>query len=184
MNSAGLQKCIENLDEYTKKWGLVLSMKKTRCVIFSETKMKNAKEVPFIYNNEPIPFETFYKYLGVEIANNCEFNIVKKERNNKARKAIFSIRQALATSGSVLVRLAMKLFDSKIEPTLTYGSIIWGIENRNNTIIIDGLKEVEREATKSQVAKVSRECFRNNLEPELELIKRIGRKNKDKLIRF
>ena len=73
----------------------------------------------------------------------------------------------------------MKLFDSKIEPTLTYGSIIWGIENSNNTIIIDGLKEVEREATKSQVAKVLRECFRNNLEPELELIKRIGRKNKD-----
>ena len=104
-------------------------MKKTRCVIFSKTKTKYVKEVPFIYNDEPIPFETFYKYLGVEIANNCEFNIVKKERNIKARKAIFSIRQALATSGNVSVKLAMKLFDSKIEPILTYGSVIWGIEN-------------------------------------------------------
>ena len=113
MNSAGLQKCIENLEEYTKKWGLMLSMKKTRCVIFSKTKTRYAKEVPFIYNNEPIPFETFYKYLGVEIANNCEFNIVKKERNIKARKAIFSIRQALAASGNVSVKLAMKLFGSK-----------------------------------------------------------------------
>ena len=82
MNSAGLQKCIEHLEEYIKKWGLVLSMKKTRCVIFSKTKTRYAKEVPFIYNNGPIPFETFYKYLGVEIANNCEFNIVKKERKH------------------------------------------------------------------------------------------------------
>ena len=64
----------------------------------------------------------------------------------------------------------MKQFDSKIEPILTYGSIIWGIENSNNTIIIDGLKEVERETTENQVAKVFRECYRDNLEPELELI--------------
>ena len=53
----------------------------------------------------------------------------------------------------------MKRFDSKIEPILTYGSIIWGIENSNNTIIIDGLKEIEQETTKNQVAKVFRECF-------------------------
>ena len=101
---------------------------------------------------------------------------MKKERNIKARKAIFSIRQALATSGNASVKLAMKLFNSKIEPILTYGSIIWGIENSNNTIIIDGLKEVEQETTKNQVAKVFRECFRDNFEPELELIKRIGKK--------
>ena len=66
----------------------------------------------------------------------------------------------------------MKLFDSKIEPILTYGGTIWGIENSNNTIIIDGLYEVEREATKNQVAKVLRECFGDNLEPELERIAR------------
>ena len=130
-------------------------------------------------NQSHLKDETFYKYLGVEIAINCEFNIVKKERNIKARKAVFSIRQALATSGNVSVKLAMKLFDSKIEPILTYGSIIWGIENSNNTIIIDGLKEVEQETTKNQVAKVFRECFRDDLEPELGLIKRIGRKNKN-----
>ena len=82
---------------------------------------------------------------------------MKKERNIKARKAIFLIRQALATLGNISVELAMKLFDSKIEPILTYGSIIWGIENSNNTIIIDGLKEVEQETTKNQVAKVFRE---------------------------
>ena len=124
-------------------------MKKTRCVIL-KTKTRYAKEVPFVYINKPIPSETLYKYLGVEIANNCGFNIVKKERNIKTRKEIFSIIQALATSGNVSIKLAMKLFDSKIEPMLTYGSIIWEIENSNNTIIIDGLKEVEREATKTK----------------------------------
>ena len=73
----------------------------------------------------------------------------------------------------------MKLFDSKIEPMLIYSSIIWGIENSNNTIIIDGLKEVKQKTTKNQVAKAFRECLRDNLEPELELIKQVGRKNKN-----
>ena len=73
----------------------------------------------------------------------------------------------------------MKLFDSKIEPMLIHSSIIWGTENSNNTIIINGLKEVKQETTKNQVAKVFRECFRDNLERELELIKQTGRKNKN-----
>ena len=41
-----------------------------------------------MYDNEPIPFETFYKYLGVEISKKCEFDIVKKERTAKAQNAI------------------------------------------------------------------------------------------------
>ena len=38
-------------------------------------------------------------------------------------------------------KLAMSLFDSKIEPILTYGSIMWGIENCNNSVIIKDLRE-------------------------------------------
>ena len=88
LSASGLQKCIENLQQFAKQWGLVVSMKKTRCVIFSKTSCKYLKEAPFVYDNEPIPFETFYKYLGVEISNKCEFNIVNKERTVKAQNAI------------------------------------------------------------------------------------------------
>ena len=131
----GLQNCILALEEYARSWGLVVSMKKTRCVIFSKGKTKYENLTPFIYNHRIIPYESFYKYLGVEISDNCEFRLAKEERVLKAKKAIFTIRQALTTSGNVSVNLAMKLFDSKIEPILKYGSIIWGIESSNNLII-------------------------------------------------
>ena len=52
-----------------------------------------------------------------------------------------AIRKALVTSGNVSVPLAMELFDSKIEPILTYGNVILGIERNNNYIAIEGLKE-------------------------------------------
>ena len=45
----------------------------------------------------------------------------------------------------------MSLFDSKIEPILTYGSIIWGTESNINSIIINGLKEDSEKSAKEQV---------------------------------
>ena len=67
-SASGLQKCKENLEQFAKQWDLVVSMEKTRCVIFSKTSCKYLKEASFIYENEPIAFETFHKYLGVEIS--------------------------------------------------------------------------------------------------------------------
>ena len=99
-------------------------MKKTRYVISSRCKTRYENLRPFIYNDRIIPYESFYKYLGVEITDNCEFRLAKEERILKTRKPIFTIRQTLTTSGSVSVNLAMKPFDSKIEPILTYSSII------------------------------------------------------------
>ena len=45
----------------------------------------------------------------------------------------------------------MRLFNSKIEPILTYGSIIWGIERNNNSIVIEGLKESNQANLKEKV---------------------------------
>ena len=48
----------------------------------------------------------------------------EKEGTARARNAIVTIRQALSKTGNVSVKLAISLFDSKIEPILAYGSII------------------------------------------------------------
>ena len=77
--------------------------------------------------------------------------MVREQRVTKARNAIFCIRKALETSGNVSIKLAMSLFNSKIESILTYGSIIWGIESTINSLIINGLKEDSGKSTKEQV---------------------------------
>ena len=185
----GLQRCILALEEYARSWGLVVSLKKARCVIFSKGKTKYETLTPLIYNHRIIPYERFYKYLGVEITDNCEFRLAKEERVLKARKAVFTIRQALTTSGNVSVNLAMKLFDSKIEPVLTYGSIIWGIESSNNLIIIDGLKEANDKTTKDLVNRLILGTITYQGEiPPIGFEKRLGRKtnigNRKILVKF
>ena len=62
--------------------------------------------------------------------------MVKSERVIKAKKAFNMLRPLLSTTGNVSVKLAKILFESKIEPILTYGSIIWASENNTNTVLI------------------------------------------------
>ena len=125
----GLQNCLGNLNSYTQKWGLEVSLKKTRCVIFSKGHTNYALQNPFLLGQKILQFENFYKYLGVEIMDNCAFTMVKSERVIKAKKAFNMLRPLLSTTGNVSVKLAKILFESKIEPILTYGSIIWASEN-------------------------------------------------------
>ena len=110
--------------------------------------------------------------------------MVREQRVTKARNAIFSIRKALATSENVSVKLTMSLFDSKIGPILTYGSIIWGIESNINSIIINGLKEDSEKSTKEQALEHLKLILTNPDEQvNLDMVKRMGRKNKENQIR-
>ena len=141
LSKEGLQKFLNSLSTYCEKWGLVVSMKKTRSVIFSKGHIKYDILQQFIIGDVPVPFKSFYKYLGVDISDNCEFNLVKRERVKCAKKALIVIKQALSTSGNISVPLAIKLFETKIEPILTYGGIIWGIENNSNSVEINNVTE-------------------------------------------
>ena len=98
----------------------------------------------FFIGDKIIKFENFYKYLGVEINDNSEFTLVKKQRIIKARKAIIMLKQLLSTTGNVSVKLAKALFESKIEPILMYGSIVWATEKSATIVSLNGLNEVNQ----------------------------------------
>ena len=174
MDKSRLQKCINNLETYAKKYGLVVSMKKTKVV-----STKYTRQYQCVYDNEPIPFKTFYKYLGAEIRNNREFKSVRKERATKAYNAIFATMKTPATSRNVSIKLAMNLFDSNKKPILTYDSIIWGIESSNNSVSNNGLRENSGKSTHDQVMEHLRQILTERREEiGLETVERIGRKNK------
>ena len=55
------------------------------------------------------------------------------------------IKKLLSTTGDVSVKLAKNLFESKIEPTLPYRSIIWATEKSTNTVLVTGTKITNQE---------------------------------------
>ena len=57
-----------------------------------------------------------------------------EDREKKAKRATFAIRQALSTSVNVSVKLAMSLYEKQIEPILLYSCPIWAIPDSNCSV--------------------------------------------------
>ena len=87
------------------------------------------------------------------------------------------IKQVLSTSGNVSIKLAKKLFESKIEPILTYGSIIWGVERSTNTVTLNGLKYDDTLKSIKKFIQTFFSTLWNGYCPQLDLVKRLGRKS-------
>ena len=67
---SGLQKSLDILEEYCKKWRLVANIKKTKIMIFSK-RVKN--EDIFKFGTETLEITSTYIYLGVKISRSGSF---------------------------------------------------------------------------------------------------------------
>ena len=172
---------------YTQKWGLEISLKKTRCVIFSKGHTKYDLQNSIIIRNDIIPFEDFYKYLGVEISDDCKYFLVKKERVKKAGRAINVIKQLLRTTGNVSPKLGEILFESKIEPILTYGSIIWAVENSTNNVVMHDIAPyLDIENTRKSIYDFFKDLWKGYC-PDLDQVRVLGKKedvNRPVMVKF
>jgi exonuclease III len=124
--ASGLQKYIDQLSSYCKKWQLQVNLSKTKTMIISKSKIR--KPPHFMYENEQIENVDSYKYLGTTINNNGNFNQAKLDLKNKGTKALFGLWRAISPGKLPPVKVAGKLFESMIKPILLYNSEVWGAE--------------------------------------------------------
>jgi hypothetical protein len=129
----GLQKLIDGLYNYCNKWHLILSLTKTKVMIFNSMKRQNHK---FLFGNQEIDTVTEYKYVGTifSSATKDPFKLNISHLIEKARNAIFGLNALAHDSiGFLPPDLAMKMFDKQVRPILDYASEIWynGKQNRD-----------------------------------------------------
>ena len=93
---------------------------------------KKHKSITFSYNDEVVEVVDSYKYLGFLICSNHKdiFHEVYQQLASKGRK---TSHQAYTCChyhvGRPCPRLALKLVDSQIRPSMDYGCEIWGTKN-------------------------------------------------------
>ena len=124
-SEVGLQKLLDGLFEYCKKWHLIVSLAKTKVVIFNKKRTENPPA--FRYNQEVVEIVEEYKYLGIPVTSkNNIFQNAYPYLATQAQKAIFSLNSNVHDSVSHLsVPLSFKMFDNQIAPILDYASDIW-----------------------------------------------------------
>ena len=139
---SGLQKSLDILEEYCKKWRLVVNIKKTKIMIFNK-RVKN--EDIFKYGTETLEITSTYTYLGVKISRSGSFRPAIDQLCLAAKRGLFKIRSNL-NNYRFKPKVMIKLFDVLIKPILLYASEVWGgfgIRKKNDCDIVKQLLMLE-----------------------------------------
>ena len=119
----GLQQCLKILEQYCAKWKLEVNLDKTKVMIFSKRKKTPRADVK--YANSPIEQVYSYQYLGVNISSTGNLKQASINLSGKATKALFGLNARIKEYSTLNVDTLLKLFDTLIQPILTYASEIW-----------------------------------------------------------
>ena len=88
-----LQQNLNILNDFCKRWGLIVNIKKTKVICFG----KRGKNV-FNIGDDKIDYVDKYCYLGITIHKNGNIKFAMKELRNKARRALFGLRRIINKS--------------------------------------------------------------------------------------
>ena len=120
-NSAnGLQKQLTALYKYASLWHIIVSIPKTKVVIFNKHHTSECDN--FYYGDDTIEKSEKYKYLGVVYSTKYPKNVLKEtflHLASQAGKAVFSLHKlSRPVVGKLSPVIAFKVFDCQILPIL------------------------------------------------------------------
>ena len=123
--SEGLQKQLNHLFDYCKRWQLIVNTAKTKVMCLKKNSREKVSN-PLYFNSEQVETVEQYKYVGCVFSSRGNvFSAHVKYTHDKARKAMFSMYKYGYYLGQQPPDIFCKLFDSLIKAILQYGAEIW-----------------------------------------------------------
>ena len=123
----GLQKRINVLEDFSKTHHLTVNLEKTKCVVFKNGG-KLSKFEKWFYEGKRLEVVPFYKYLGVTFSRSLSWSSHISNAVLQAKKITYGIFKSLHMLNPWPYDLFFKIYDTKINPILLYGSEIWGVD--------------------------------------------------------
>ena len=120
-----LQKLLNCLNIYYKKWSLKVNVGKSNIMFFRIGGYLRKRE-KWTFDKEHLLVANRYKYLGVDMTPKGLWSLCQQVRSQQANKVIFMIKSSISHFYDLSPSTLLKLFDSKVLPILHYGCEIWG----------------------------------------------------------
>ena len=103
-------------------------MGKTQIIVFRKGGYLACYE-KFYYGGKQIDIVNSYKYLGIDFTTKLSFVNSTAGLIAKAKRSCFEITKSLNKINCTEMKIFTKLFDSKVQPILSYASELWGMQN-------------------------------------------------------
>ena len=126
-SATGLQTGLDDLHRptYCKKWDLTINMNKSQIMIFNKPGRTIKKDI-YSINDIPVRITNEYKYLGIIFKPSGSFTNAIKHFSNKAKKAVFCIRNLMPRDRMAIVP-NLQLFEACVKPIILYCAEIWNL---------------------------------------------------------
>ncbi|MCB4773643.1 MAG: hypothetical protein LGB05_08505, partial [Sulfurovum sp.] len=138
---AGLQNQLNHLKNEADRLYLSVNLDKKNIMVFRMGGHLAARE-RWVYVDEKVKVTNAYKYLGMTFTTKLCIDFVLSDVCKKGKKGVMEIQKAMRRLSSSEPMIFWKLFDSQIEPMLTYATEVWGLGN------VDQIEKVQTFAMK------------------------------------
>ena len=121
-----VQKVLNTLAEFCKKWGPQVNMSKTKSMVFRNGGIIKQNEVLY-FDGQKLENVSYYKYLGLTMSNRLSWSPAQVTLAAQASKALNIINQ-VNYNCNYSFKSACDIFDKCVLPVVSYGSEIWGTD--------------------------------------------------------
>ena len=158
-NRFNLQVGLNKLHEYCNKWGLLVNVDKTKCLVFKKGGKKSILD-KWHYNNQEIETVTTFKYLGFVFSSTGTFSKGIDNTILSGQRAFYNLSSNLENFDSMFVNTQLSLFNSLVSPVLSYACEIWGFAEAKKieTLHLRFLKKILRVRKTTPSCIVYKEC--------------------------
>ena len=122
----GLQRQLDILCTSAKRLSLHVNYDKSKIIIFRNGGYIASRE-KWNFAGVNLEIVNKYKYLGITFSTGLTFSYALEEMAAKAKRGVYNILRFLWSLGENNPTLFFKMFDTQIQPILTYGSEVWGL---------------------------------------------------------
>ena len=127
---SGLQHRLDILQLLCSEKLLTVNMSKTQVVIFSDVRHSHADH--FTYSHQQLQIVLEYTYLGIVLHKSGSYKHAISKLTAAGKHALFAMQYRCSDLGIDDIGLRCSLFSSLVQPVLSYGCEIWGLEHANS----------------------------------------------------
>ena len=127
-----LQELLIIVENWCEKWRLEVNLSKTN-ILHIRSKRKLQSRFLFLFNKRPVPYCSFYKYLGCCINEHLDFKFTSEMQADSAGRALSAIITKMIKNKGFPFSIYSILYQACICSISQYGSEVFGFDKFDST---------------------------------------------------
>ena len=132
-NEEDLQDLLFIVEVWCKKWRLEINLTKTN-IMHIRSNRKQQSKFMFIFDMQPVPYCTVYKYLGININEFLDYNFTATCLAESAGRALSSVITKMIKNGGFPFNVYTVLYDACVTSISDYASEVTGYTQYQPTL--------------------------------------------------